>query len=512
MKGPALRYAQIFLVSLPSFVLFGYNQSGVGGLDDFTSWIRQFPQIDTVNTTGAQESHNATGQGAVVASYTLGALIGALSCTVVGDVLGRRRTIFVGALIALIGQALECTAFALSHFVVGRVILGVGVGMLSATVPVWQSECSPAAQRGRNVVLTGMFIALGFALTQWVNFGFYHMQSASAAWRVSLAIPSVFSFVVMGSIFFLPESPRWLVMANRSDEAQRTLAALRGDDPNSLEVLAELRAFEVSLEETAAHRHSLKLRDIFTMGEEKLLYRFLLCIVLQFFQQMSGGTLISVYIPTIFETDLGLGADLSKILAACALTWKFLCCFVGFAIIDRMGRRAAFMVSGGGMSLCMLALAVSNSFANNHTASIVSAFFIFLYNLFLPVGFLGANFLYPAEVAPARLRVAMQSFAIANQWLWMFVVAMITPVAVTDIGYRYYIVYTVIAGVIPPAIYFFYPETKNRSLEELDEIFRESRSIFEVVVWSRRKPVRESVVERYIEKIEGEKAGVEEIE
>ncbi|RAK80881.1 sugar transporter [Aspergillus fijiensis CBS 313.89] len=505
MQGSALRYAQIFLVSLPSFVLFGYNQSGVGGLDDFTSWIRQFPEIDTVNTTGAQENHNATVQGAVVASYTIGALIGALSCTAVGDILGRRRTIFVGALVALIGQALECTAFALSQFVVGRVILGVGVGMLSATVPVWQSECSPAAQRGRNVVLTGMFIALGFALTQWVNFGFYHMQASSAAWRVSLAIPAIFSFIVMGSIFFLPESPRWLVMKNRPDLAQRTLAALRGQALESLEVVAELRAFEVSLEETS--NGNLRLRDIFTMGEEKLFYRFCLCIMLQFFQQMSGGTLISVYIPTIFETDLGLGASLSKILAACALTWKFLCCFVGFAIIDRMGRRTAFMVSGGGMSLCMLALAVSNSFQDNHTASIVSAFFIFLYNFFLPVGFLGANFLYPAEVAPARLRVAMQSFAIANQWLWMFVVAMITPVAVTDIGYRYYIVYTVIAGIIPPAIYFFYPETKNRSLEEVDEIFRDSRSIFEAVAMSKRRPVGDRVVEQFMEK-----ATVEQVE
>lgn len=289
--------------------------------------------------------------------------------------------------------------------------------MLSATVPVWQSECAPAAKRGRNVVLTGMFIAFGFALTQWINFGFYHIQDRSASWRGSLAIPSLFSLIIITSIFFLPESPRWLVLKNQSASAQQTLAILRAKDMASPEILDELRGIELSLEETAGS--ALRLRDVFTTGgEDKLLYRFLLCVTLQFFQQMSGGTLISIYIPIIFETNLGLSASVSKILAACALTWKFLSSFVGFLIIDRIGRRAAFMVSGGGMGACMLALAVSNSFSDNRSASIVSALFIFIYNFFLPIGFLGANFLYPAEVAPVRLRVAIQSISIANQWLW----------------------------------------------------------------------------------------------
>lgn len=416
MQGETLRFAQIFLIACPSFILFGYNQSGVGGLTDFPSWTRQFPAIDTVNTAGAQNSHNATVQGAVVASFMIGALFGSLSCTWIGDILGRRRTIFLAACIALIGQALECTAYSLAQFTVGRIVLGWGVGMLSATVPVWQSECAPAAKRGRNVVLTGMFIAFGFALTQWINFGFYHIQDRSASWRGSLAIPALFSLVIITSIFFLPESPRWLVLKNQSASAQQTLAILRAKDVASSEILDELRGMELSLEETAGS--ALRLRDVFTMGEDKLLYRFLLCVTLQFFQQMSGGTLISIYIPIIFENNLGLSASISKILAACALTWKFLSSFVGFLIIDRIGRRAAFMVSGGGMGACMLALAVSNSFSDNRSASIVSALFIFIYNFFLPIGFLGANFLYPAEVAPVRLRVAIQSISIANQWLW----------------------------------------------------------------------------------------------
>ncbi|KAB8076824.1 general substrate transporter [Aspergillus leporis] len=241
------------------------------------------------------------------------------------------------------------------------------------------------------------------------------------------------------------------------------------------------------------------------MGEEKLLYRFLLCVVLQFFQQMSGGTRISVYIPIIFEDNLHLSASLAKVLAACALTWKFLSCFVGFYVVDRIGRRAAFMISGGGMSLCMLALTVSNSFSNSNTASIISAMFIFVYNFFLPIGFLGANFVYPAEVAPVRLRVAMQSISIANQWLWMFVVAMITPTAIADIGYRYYIVFTVMGGLIPPSVYLFYPETMNRSLEEVNQILHDAPSIISAVKMSKARPIHDDVLGEIEGKVMAEK-------
>ncbi|KAL5335528.1 general substrate transporter [Aspergillus crustosus] len=461
--------SQIPLVLAPAYIVFGYNQSGPGGLVNFPSWVKQFPEIDTVNTTGAQNSHNSTVQGAVVACFSLGALFGSLACTWIGNRLGRRRTIFLGACVCFIGQTLECTAYSLAHFVVGRVVLGFGIGILSATVPVWLSECCPPEKRGRNVVLVGMFIALGFATTQWVNFGFYHIQDSAASWRGSLTIPFLFIFLILATIFSLPESPRWLVLTNQSNSAREALATIRGSDIDSPEIIAEIADIELALEDHG----NLALKDLFTMTDEKLFYRFMLCFVLQFFQQMTGGTLISVYTSIIFEDNLNLGASLSKILAACALTWKFLSCFVAFWAIDRLGRRVALMISGGGMAACMVAMAVSTYFsAETHDASIVMAFFVFLYNFFLSVG----------------LRVAMQAISTANQWLWQFVVAMITPVAFTSIGWRYYIVYAVISAIIVPSIYIFYPETMGRNLEELDEIFREAGSVFEVVRWSKMLP------------------------
>lgn len=114
-----------------------------------------------------------------------------------------------------------------------------------------------------------------------------------------------------------------------------------------------------------------------------------------------------------------MSSELSRILTGGALTWKFLSSFLAFVAIDRFGRRAVFIVSGTGMSCCMIALAIATSFGTeNRPAQIASGCFVYLFNMFVPIGFLGANFLYCTEVAPIRLRMAMSSISTANHWLW----------------------------------------------------------------------------------------------
>jgi len=141
------------------------------------------------------------------------------------------------------------------------------------------------------------------------------------------------------------------------------------------------------------------------------------------------------------------------------------------------------------MGSCMLALAVATSFpTDNKSASMASVFFIFMFNFFVPIGFLGANFLYCAEVAPVKLRVSMASISTANHWLWNFVVVMATPVAIADIGYRYFILFATISYCIPLSVYFFYPETMGRSLEQIDAVFRDNKSPLAIVKTSKLLP------------------------
>jgi len=294
LTGKTLQMTQLLLVVLPAFVLFGYNQSGVGGLLSLEDWNAHFPEIDTIHAEGAEKSANSTKQGAVVASFTIGALFGALACTWTGDILGRRKIIFGAAILTLIGEILQCTSFQLAQFVVGRFILGWGIGALSATVPVWQSECSSSANRGKHVVLDGCFISLGYLLEAWINLGFFEIESNLALqWRIPLAIPCLISLVPMAAVFFIPESPRWLVNKGRVEEARVSLCAFRGLDREHPEVSAEISGIEFALEETG--RSAAKISDIFTMGKDKLFYRFSLCIFLQFLQQMCGSNLISTY-------------------------------------------------------------------------------------------------------------------------------------------------------------------------------------------------------------------------
>ncbi|KAJ5095953.1 hypothetical protein NUU61_005309 [Penicillium alfredii] len=489
--GKALRVAQALLIVAPAFIVFGYNQSGLGPLATLQSWVEVFPEIDTINTEGALRAKNSTGKGAVIASFQLGALAGALSCTALGDRLGRRKTIFLGAILTIIGQILQIASYGLPQFVVGRVILGIGVGQFSVAVPVWQSECTSAKHRGQHVVVDGICICLGYALCNWIDFGLSKIDG-TLQWRIPLVISLFFSLVVLFAVFLLPESPRWLVRVGRIEDATHSLAAYKGTSADDEAVRVEISGIETSLEVT---NDSASLGDIFNPkkpDDERLLYRFCLCVALQFFQQMCGGNLISTYVSTIFEENLNMDSDLARILSSCAMTWKFLCSFIAFFAIDRLGRRKIFMISGTGMAVCMMVLSITNSFGKNHTSSIVSAVFIFLFNSFYPVGFLGGNFLYCTEVAPMRLRVAMSAISTANHWLWNFVVVMITPVALDTIGYRYYIVYTVISACIPVAVYFFYPETMNRNLEALNHVFRDAPSTWQIVSMARHLPQGEA--------------------
>ncbi|KAE8333661.1 general substrate transporter [Aspergillus sergii] len=487
-RGQALRLAQVLLIVAPAFITYGYNQAGVGPLATLQTWVHTFPEIDTINTHGAVKERNSTRKGAVIASLQLGALLGALSCTYLGDRLGRRKTLFFAAAIVVIGELLQTSAYSITQFTVGRVILGIGVGQLSATVPVFQAECSSAKNRGQHVVVDGICMVLGFVLCNWIDFGL-SKTTGQTQFRVPLALSFLFPLIVLASVFFLPESPRWLVLVGRTGDAVRSLAAYRGLSVEDEAIQAEIASIESALELTEQSSH-FKLREVFSgKSEDRLFYRFTLCMVIQFFQQMCGGNLISTYISTIFEQNLELGKDLSRILAASALTWKCICNFIPFFAIDRLGRRKVFIFSGTGMCICMVVLTITTSFdTSNKTASVLSVVFIWLFNLFYPIGFSGANFVYCTEVAPIQLRVAMASISTANKWLWNFIVVMITPVALDTIGYQYYIVYAAISACIPVSVYFFYPETMGRNLESLNQVFRDAPSVWHVVSMAKDLP------------------------
>ncbi|PKY02699.1 general substrate transporter [Aspergillus campestris IBT 28561] len=491
-RGRALNLAISSLGSL-DFLLFGYDQGITGGLLDLPSFIKYFPSIDdkdpAVQDFPALKSQRATNQGIAVASYNLGCFLGSIITIFVGNPLGRRKTIFIGCVTMATGAILQCTAFDLPHFVVGRIVTGIGNGMNTSTVPTWQSESSKAHDRGKMVMIEGMLITAGITLSYWINFAFAHIGDLEVAWRFPLAFQIIFAVVIFCSILNLPESPRWLVMQGRNEEAMEILAALSESSVDDPLILTELNA----IRETVVEMNKGSYRSLFDMSEYREFHRVALAYINQMFQQISGINLITYYAPKLYA-DIGLGkGNQPKLLAACNGTEYLMAAFIPIFIIEKVGRRPLMLFGAAGMSLSMAVLAGTNyrlTHLGDTQAGIGQAVFLFVFNTFFAIGWLGMTWLYPAEIVPLRIRAPTNALSTSANWIFNFMVVMITPVAFANIGYKTYVIFAVINAFIFPVVYFFFPETRYRSLEEMDNIFKKSSSIFDAAKISIKEPYR----------------------
>lgn len=191
------------VIGATAFLLQGYDQGVMNGLLTLPTFEHQFPSI---NTSVNKSEDRSVLQGTTVAIYEVGCAIGALSCFIIGDILGRRRTIFLAACIIIIGTILQATPFSLAQLIVARIITGLGVGAFTATVPMWVTECSKAHDRGKMVMLEGCFAIGGVALASWLDFGFYFLKDNDVNWRFPIAFQSVFAIIVLSLIMFMPGS------------------------------------------------------------------------------------------------------------------------------------------------------------------------------------------------------------------------------------------------------------------------------------------------------------------
>ncbi|KAJ5279832.1 hypothetical protein N7478_005204 [Penicillium angulare] len=485
LRGSKLHMA-IWMEACFGVMIFGYNQSSAGGVLSDATFNLQFPRMDTLSTTGSLQRYNSRIQGTVVALYTLFGVFGALGCTFLGDILGRRKTIFVASVVQAVGAILQCSSFAFAQFIVGRILLGLGTGGIIATVSVWQSEVSKAECRGEHVSAFGIFCGSGIALALWIAFGMSYTQPSSVSWRFTLAFTIFLSFLVCISIFSLPESPRWLCKMDCWEDAREILGLLYDEDPHGETVNKEVEDIRLSLERASKG----SLGAMFKMGPQRAFHRVVIAAVAQIFLQMSGVNSITYYAPTIYQQQLHFAPTESGILAASSqlvLVIGAVCCTW---TVDRFGRRKLMMFSASSMAICFAFIAGLTSHPGNPAALKGAVFFLYLYFFVYVLGFLGIPFLYASEIAPTPLRAATCGLSTAVSWLFNFLVAEVTPAAFDDIGWKYFIVYCCLNAAFVPVIYFFFPETAQRSLEEIDEIFEASTSIFDTVSVAQKLPKR----------------------
>lgn len=293
----------------------------------------------------------------------------------------------------IVGAILQCTSYQLGQFIVGRLVTGMGNGLNTSTVPTWQSECSRAHRRGMLVMIEGALITGGIMIAYWIDFGLYFTDPNEVSWRFPLAFQIFFCLPIIGEcqnphlttvsradsktalVMSLPESPRWLILKGKEDEAMHVLGALAGADPDSQFVKSEFTA----IKDTVLEASKGSFKDLFTMDEDRHFHRVVLAYVNQMFQQISGINLITYYIPNVLQNEVHLSPFLAKLIAACNGTEYFLASWIAVFTIEKVGRRKLMLFGAAGMSICMIVLAVTDSIGSS-SSGIAECVFLFAFN------------------------------------------------------------------------------------------------------------------------------------
>ncbi|WWD16344.1 hypothetical protein CI109_100770 [Kwoniella shandongensis] len=458
----------ITFVAGTGFTLFGYDQGVMSSLLTLPAFEAQFPET----AGGFQGSHTATLQSLLVAIYEIGCMSGALSNLYVGDRLGRRHTIAFGGVIMIVGAILQTAAIDYAMMLVARVITGVGNGLLTSTVPMYQSECSKPHHRGQLVLLEGSLVTFGIMISYWVDLGFYFTEG-SISWRFPLALQIVFIIIMLCCLYILrlPESPRWLAAKGQYPESLAVLAALSN---TSVDDQAVIDTFHGICDTLAAEKGaSFAFSELTTGGKTQNLRRTLLGMGAQCFQQICGINLITYYLTPVLAS-LGLDGTMSRVIAGVNGTCYFLTSLFAIAIIERVGRRPLMLWTAllQAFTFAILAGLYDKTQAANKAAQVISVLCLFLFNTWFSVGWLGVAWLYPAEVTPLRIRAPANALSTATNWIFNFAVVMAVGPMFANIGWGTYALFAALNGlIIFPFIYLYFPETKRYSLEALDIIF-----------------------------------------
>lgn len=476
LTGTKLNIA-VAVVAGTDFALFGYDQGLLGGLLTLPSFLHYFPEIDVVNPPpGSSPSHASNIQGITVGAYTLGCFFGAVATIWLGNMLGRKKTILIGSLIMIVGAVIQASSYSLAQLIPGRLICGFGNGMNTSTVPTWQAETSKSHRRGQMVMIEGSLIVFGVMLSYWIDLGFSFLEPSTISWRFPIAFQIVFALFIVFLIPGLPESPRWLVLKGRDQEALDVLCALSNLPPEDKKIQNEFAA----VKDTVFEMSKGGFRDCFKMNRNRNFHRTVLAYVNQMFQQISGINIITYYAATVMENNIGLSPFLSRLLAACNGTEYWMASWIAIFTIEKFGRRSLMMFGAAGMAASMAVLAGATSRVSVGLG-ILAVVFLFVFNSFFAIGWLGMTWLYPAEITPLSIRAPANAISTTANWIFNFMVVMVTPVAFSTIGYKTYIVFAVINAFMVPCVYFFFPETAYRSLEEMDEIFHKTTNAFDVI-------------------------------
>lgn len=472
-KGTRLVYFTSAFVSF--FVsLFGYEQGVCSGILTFHTFIGYF--------------HNptATQIGLVVSILEIGAMVSSLLVARFSEVWGRKRTILCGTLVFIIGGSIQLFCTNLWWFGVGRVILGIGVGVLSTIVPLYQCEILPSEDRGKLVCgeFTGNIV--GYALSVWVDYASYFLQThdaklvrANISWRLPLFIQVLIAIVLFFGGLFIVELPRWLLDVGEDQKGFNVLSLLYASDRDADKARTEFFMIKnlILTERVTVPRSERTWRNVFVRYPRRVM---IACLAMAF-AQFNGINIISYYAPMVFQ-EAGFNDSWALLMTGINLLVYLASTVAPWFLVDRWGRKP-ILVSGGALMCVALTLVAWIMYLDRlYTPSLV-AVLVVVYNAGFGYSWGPIGFLVPPEVYPLAVRLKGVSLLTASNWLANYIVGQLTPVLQESIGWKMYLLPAGSCVVSVILVLVFYPETMGVELEDIDRVFEEFYSI--PTVWGR---------------------------
>ncbi|KZF20778.1 high-affinity glucose transporter [Xylona heveae TC161] len=471
-------------------VLFGYDTGTIGGILAMTYWRKQF-STGHVDSTGAP-SVTASQQAEIVSILSAGTFFGALGAAYLGDAIGRRLAIIASSCVFAFGVILQTASSAIPMFVAGRFFAGFGVGLISALIPLYQSETSPKWIRGVIVGSYQLAITIGLLLASIVNNATKNRDD-SGSYRIPIAVQFAWAIVLVSGMLLLPETPRYLIKRDKTAAALKSLSRLRRlpvDHPAVVEELAEIRAnhdYEMSLGKAT-------YLDCF---KGNLLKRLITGCCLQGLQQLTGINFIFYYGTQFFKNSGFHNSFVISLITNCVNTAST---FPGLYAIDKWGRRPVLFWGAVGMAVSQLIVAVlgttttsqdsmGNIIVHNLPAQKAAIAFICIYIFFFAASWGPIAWVVTGEIFPLKVRAKSLSMTTATNWLLNWAIAYSTPYLVNwgpgnaNLQSKIFFIWFGCCFICIGFVYFLIYETKNLSLEEVDELYNEVSSARKSLGW-----------------------------
>ncbi|KAH8660476.1 general substrate transporter [Xylariales sp. PMI_506] len=451
-------YFLLFPAAVVAYATSGYDGSMMNSLQTVPYWSDFFG-----NPTGSR-------LGLISSMMALGSLCSAPFAAYVADGWGRRWGVTVGSIIMIVGSIIQSESINFNMFVASRFILGFGLSFATTAAPSFVSELSHPKDRVTMAAICNTCWFLGSIIAAWITYGTKRIDS-TWSWRIPSLLQMAPSLVQLSAIWFLPESPRWLVAKDRGDEALAALKRFHGEGEETELVRLEYEEIRAAIENEKMAGATTWKSMVSTSGNR---YRVFICCCMGFFSQWSGNGLISYYLAQVMKTIGITNTDTQALVNACLNMWNWALALISATLVERIGRRPMFRVSTLGMLAVFTGWTVASAlFAQTAASSAATAVMalIFIYEIFYCIAFSPLPVAYSVEVLPFSIRAKGMAIYVFSTKCAVFVNQYVNPIGLSNIGWKFYIVYVAVLAVESFIAYGWFLETKGKALEEIAMIF-----------------------------------------